>query len=344
MPISPPLPRDTRSRLADWIEVECLVAPRGVPASRLRRLWAGLDESGHETESDADGGESLETEILEEEPAAWEVEVAEELEWRNRILGSFYPFQLETSATNWRLARASEHEDQSAQAGRSCYLFCLLISALRDSRIHDDPTQNLTKQAERDFEQVATLAGGGVFGGEALAFGWPRDDGSPFRRALKNVGERLGWELCRGEPLWSTGREKDEGVDVIAWRDFSDRRPGRLLLLGQAATGKGWEKKGDEGSDLFNWFTPVPAMHYLPALFSPFPQHHECTGRKNNSFEAVARAEAWKRERKCGVVVDRLRIVEMVAARLALNGSVGATPTLRRLREWVGRACEIAGG
>ncbi len=343
MPIDPPVPRETRSRLADWIEVECLVAPDGVPAARLRRLWAGLEESGHETEHDADSGDSLDAEILEEEPTAWEVEVAEEMDWRHEILGPLYPFRLETRLTDWRLARADQHQSECVQAGRSLYLFCLLVSALRDSRIHHATGKDLTQQAERDFEQVATAAGAGVFGGEAIAFGWPRENGTPFRSALQEVGDKLGWKPRPDDPLWSSGREKDEGVDVIAWRDFSDRRPGRLLLLGQAATGRRWETKGEEGSDLFNWFTEVPAKHYIPALFSPFPQHHECTGGKNTTFEAVARAEAWKREQKCGVVLDRLRIVEMAAARLGRSGIGRTAQTLERLEEWVGRACDAAG-
>ena len=123
MPISPPVPKDTRSRLADWLEVECLVAPEGVTASRVRRLWASLDESGHETERDLDAGDVLETEILEEEPASCEAGIADEMEWRTNVLGPLYPFRLETSTANWRLVRASSHEDESVQAGRVCYLF-----------------------------------------------------------------------------------------------------------------------------------------------------------------------------------------------------------------------------
>ena len=342
MAISPPVPGDTRSRLADWIEVECVVAPAGVPASRLRRLWAALEESGHELERDVGTGESLETEILEEEPLAWEIDVAEELDWRQRMLGPLYPFQLENSATNWRLARAPGSSDESVRAGRSCYLFCLLISALRDSLIQEGPNQDLTKQAERDFEQVARTAGAGTFGGNAIAFGWPREDRTSFRDALEEVGSKLGWTPRHDNPLWSAGREKDGGVDVVAWRDFSDCRPGRLLLLGQAASGRGWERKVPEPSVFLNWFTEFRPKNYLPAVFTPFPQHHDCGGRRDHNFEDVARAEAWKREQSLGLVLDRLRIVEMAAAHMARRPSRDTTPTIRRLDEWVRRACDAA--
>ena len=344
MAISPPVPRDTRSRLADWIEVECLVAPDGVAASRLQRLWTGLEESGHETERDADTGEFLETEILEEEVANWELEVAEEMGWRERVLGPLYPFRLETDRANWRLARASSHEEESVRAGRSFYLFCLLISALRDSRIQDGPDRDLTKQAERAFERLATAAAAGTLGGEAMAFGWPREEGTSFREALEEIENKVGWKPRPDNPLWSTGKEKDAGVDVVAWRDFSDGRPGRLLLLGQAASGRGWEKKGAEPSVFLNWFTEFRPKNYLPALFVPFPQHHNCGGREDHSFEDVARAEAWKLEQSVGLVLDRVRIVEMAAAQLAQSGTGGIPPTVQRLDDWVRRACEAAGG
>ena len=344
MPISPPVPKDTRSRLADWIEVECLVSPNGVPASRVRRLWAGLDESGHDEESDPDSDEVLETEILEEEPATCESDVGEEMEWRSRVLGPLYPFRLKTLPTNWMLKCAANDQDESIQTGRSFYLFCLLVSALRDDRIRDDTAEDLTKQAERDFEHVATTAGAGLCGGEAIAFGWPREDGTPFRAALEKVGDRLGWKPRRDKPPWSSAQEKDVGVDVIAWRDFGDHGPGRLLLLGQAASGSGWEKKGLESSGLFNWFEEIPAKHYLPALFTPFPQHHGCMGRRGEDFRELSRAQAWKREQMCGLVLDRLRIVEMAADHLARNGLSETPPTLQRLEEWVRRACEAAEG
>ena len=344
MPISPPVPNDTRSRLADWIEVECLVARGGVPASRLQRLWAGLEESAHEVERDAAAGEFLETEILEEEPLTWEIEVAEEMEWRQRVLGRLYPFRLDTRLTNWKLSRAPDDNDDTVSVGRSFYLFCLLISALRDSRIEEGPDRDLTRQAERDFERVATTAGAGALGGDAIAFGWPRDDRTSFRTALEEVGSKLGWTPLHENPLWSTGKEKDAGIDVVAWRDFSDCRPGRVLLLGQAASGREWEKKGPEPSVFLNWFTEFRPKHYVPALFTPFPQHHDCGGRKDHNFEDVARAEAWKREQSLGLVVDRLRLVEMATAHLARSQGEDTPPTVQRLDEWVRRACEAAGG
>ena len=131
-------------------------------------------------------------------------------------------------------------------------------------------------------------------------------------------------------------------MDLIAWRDFADHRPGRLLLLGQAASGAGWEKKPVEPSAFFNWFTETPAKNYVPALFIPFPQHHKCVGKKDQHFEEVAREEAWKREQTCGLVLDRFRIVPLAAEHLGGKLGEGGSATLGRVEAWVRHAREAA--
>ena len=344
MPIDPPVPRDTRSRLADWLEVECLVALRGVSASRFRRFGAAPDESGHETELDQDAHERLETEILEEEPAHWEAEVADEIEWREKVLDRLYPFRLERSLTNWKLVQTTKSPDAAVQAGRLCYLFCLLLSAIRDSLIPEESNLTLSKEAPRDFERIATSASITLVGGDGFHFGWPRDKGTNLRTATVEVSRKLGWKPRSDDPLWSTGNEKDAGIDVIAWRDFEDNRPGRLLLFGQAASGAGWEKKPVELSDFLSLFTEPPFKHYVPALFTPFPQHHKCCGKDDQEFEEVARAEAWKRERTCGLVLDRFRIVPLAAEHMGGNLGKGGSATLGRVEAWVRRAREAAEG
>ena len=49
MPIDLPIPQDTRSRLAEWLELETLVRPRGVATrSDVRRLCDFIEDDGHE--------------------------------------------------------------------------------------------------------------------------------------------------------------------------------------------------------------------------------------------------------------------------------------------------------
>ena len=341
MPICEPLPNDTRSRLADWLEVESLVGSRGAGASsRVLRLFDALGDEGHDIELDEVTGDDLETEILEEKRASCADEVLEELGHRVDVLGSRYPFRLDLDdvGSRWKIMPSPDTSDDQIMAARVCYVFCLLTSAFRDNRICGTDSSSLKKATEEHFQAVAVDAAAGIMNGEAISFGWPRKSGLGFLPALKDACQRLrlGSPLEIG-PLWSQGQEKDAGIDVIAWRDFCDGRPGKLVMLGQVASGRNWAEKSvtSHTDRFFLWFTEAPTKHFIPSIFIPFPQHHECRGRSGKVFEDVAREEAWAREVSFGLVVDRLRIVEAAAARLAAHGDNSGTSTLATLNQWV---------
>ena len=78
-----------------------------------------------------------------------------------------------------------------------------------------------------------------------------------------------------------------------------------------------------ETSNFLNSFSQRPAEHFIPAIFIPFPQHHDCADRGDQRFETIAAAEAWFREQKFGIVIDRLRIVDRPRK---------ASPRCRRIR------------
>ena len=340
MPIDSPPPTDTRSRLADWLEVLALSRPRqAVTRAVLVGLRDLLDDAGHAVETEPETGEELETEILED--ARWEFAdgVLEELDYRADVLDTRYPFRIAGRGPDWSVLRARETGDAEIEAARSAYLFCLLASALRDRRIRGDETA-----LSRVFQALATEAAAGVVGGESISFGWPRPDGSKFLPALRGACDRLGSGRVRQDvPIWSSGQEKDAGIDVIAWRDFADRRPGKLVLFGQVASGHDWagksgKKKSVHKSDTPNfwrWFSEEPTEHFVPAIFIPFPQHHDCAGRADKAFENVAVAEAWLNEQKFGLVVDRLRIVDTAAKHLVASREAGDEDPLEMIDGWV---------
>ena len=346
MPIEAPLPHDTRSQLADWLEVESLVGVRGAGArSQLLRLHDVLGDDGHDIELDNVTGDTLETEILEEGRASCADEVLEELEYRAIILGSDYPFELHVVGRQWQIVHAPNGEDDRTIAAHTCYLFCLLTSAFRDNRIRGSARAPLERLMEKHFQAVATSAAAGIMNGEVISFGWPRPEGNGFRPALADASQRLGLgEPLNEVPAWSKGQEKDAGIDVIAWRDFRDGRPGKLVMLGQVASGHNWTGKAvtNDTVRFFSWFSKQPTKHFIPSIFIPFPQHHECTGREGALFEEVAQDEAWLHEQSFGLVVDRLRIVEAAAARLSTNGGGSDTSILAVLIKWVNGAVDLA--
>lgn len=345
MPIDSPAPTDTRSRLADWLEVLALSSSRQ-PATRavLVRLHDRLDDAGHDVETEPETGEELETEILEEALQEFADDVLEELEYREDVLETRYPFRIEARGPDWRVLRARGTGDAETEAARSAYLFCLLASALRNHRIRDD---DIAQALPRVFQALATEAAAGVIGGESISFGWPRPDGSAFLTALRDASDRLrlGTPL-QSVPLGSNGQPKDAGIDVIAWRDFADRRPGKPVLFGQVASGRNWTEKSvknDIPNFLNGWFSDKPTEHFVPAIFIPFPQHHDCAGCDCKKFETVAIAEARRREWTFGLVVDRLRIVDTAAKRLVSLQQAGGENPLAMMGDWIDRALTMAG-
>ena len=343
MPIDPPIPQDTRSRLADWLELETLIRPRGVATrSDVLRLYDFIEDAGHELEIDDMTGEELEREILEQGRAECADEVLAEIEHRVQVLDADYPFQFDLARQQWRLSIAAPVQNACIRAARTCYLFCLLTSALRDGRISGN-TADVQKPMANYFQAIATDAAAGVLNGHAISFGSPRPSGSGFRAALADASQqmRLGTPL-ETPPLHSNGKEKDAGIDVIAWRDFRDGRPSKLVLLGQVASGHNWKEKSvkNDAYRFLEWFSQRPIEHYVPSIFIPFPLHHECQTQAGAAFEDVAVAYAYHFERGFGIVVDRTRIVETAASRLA-EAPAGAS-TLSDLEAWMEEVLHLA--
>ena len=345
MPVNNPT-RDTRSRLADWIELQSLIKSRQVATrADFLSLCDLLDDNGRSFEIDPVTGEELETEILEDELSESAEEVLDELDFRAVVLNGYYPFKLEVRGHDWSLSPVSETGDPQIDAARLSYVFCLLTSAVRDGILPRDDSVALSGAIPDLFQAISAKAAGGVLGGEVVSFGWPRSDGSAFRQALEEACKRLRLGKPHdAAPLWSKGQEKDAGIDVIAWRDFADERPGKLVLFGQVASGNDWSNKTIENAipRFFGWFAVPPTAHYIPAIFIPFPQHHDCTGRNNEPFERVATAEAWLREQQFGLVIDRLRLVGATAQAPSCPQETAEESVTGTLSEWISDALAVA--
>jgi len=196
-------------RLADWLELNAVLSrDRNSSQGDLERAFrrAALAEYSDD--------ETIERKLLE---------VFNELEQRARAAMGAYPFEVGFGV----LRLKSGWEDFPA------YIFCLCLSYfdLRE-----------TSLAPKLFERISCLAARGYLNGEAVGFGWPRSDlPSSFSEAVMELCKRLGEgggfleqpELDR----------KDDKLDLVAWADFADRRPSKLILFGQCAAGRNWEGK-----------------------------------------------------------------------------------------------------
>ena len=346
MPVNSPPATDTRSRLADWLEILSLTKTRRTATlGDFLSLLDLLEDDGHSVETDAETGENLDGEILEDPRFAHAYEVFDELDYRSNTLKDHYPFRIEVRGSSWSITLANETENPELNAARSSYLFCLIASGIRDHRISSDPDSALLQAVPDLFQTIAVKAAAGILEGEAISFGWPRPEGSAFQPALREASERLGLgKPLEDVPLWSTGREKDAGIDIIAWRDFVDQRPGKFVLFGQVASGQNWTDKSvkNDTATFLSWFSERPTEHFIPAIFIPFPQHHTCSGREEAPFEAVAVAEAWLREQQFGLVIDRIRIVTAAAPYLVAPRHDEEQDTLSDLSDWITDALALA--
>lgn len=119
------------------------------------------------------------------------------------------------------------------------YIFCLLLSYCSDKQKRVAGLKH-----EIMFEQLACVVARRYIDGKVLRFGFPRTDlPRSFTKALGCVCCKLHeWTPFAGR----TGRQKDGGLDLLAWKPFPDGQPGKLILFGHCASGSDWDEKINE--------------------------------------------------------------------------------------------------
>ncbi len=153
----------------------------------------------------------------------------------------------------------------------SPYLFQLLVSLGFTDNHHDGTT------AYKLFGELSATAAGRYLGASssAVVFGWPRCDLPPgFCDAVSDLTSRLGEGKASADQE-NLRQSRDGGLDVVAWKEFPDRRASKLILFGQCAAGRYWKSKTHElqprrwcKRNLVRPFAvdPIPAFFVLRAL------------------------------------------------------------------------------
>ena len=117
------------------------------------------------------------------------------------------------------------------------YIFLLLLSQFG---IRAGPKKTY---GERIFEDLCRHAAEGYFGGKAHGasaenFGFPRRIlPKHFPKALDALAARVG-DFSPNDAAPGNKDQKDAKLDIVAWKSFPDRRPGKLLAFGQCAAGR----------------------------------------------------------------------------------------------------------
>ncbi len=302
--ITPPEQNHTRSANADWMELQALrAADRRSTVGDIVGVFDINDDAAGDRAVDDPDDESI-LDAGRNHPID---HLFDELQYRARVLGGAYPFTIETNPP--ALARVP---GVTSTPGRVVYLFCLLASAIRESRLQPlELTARAQARIANVFQVCASLAAGGYIVGDAVSFGFPRPSGSDFRSALRDTYRRFGAGVVRQTvPAgWPTAA-KDDGIDVIAWRHHPDRMPGKLYLLGQCASGRNWREKSavDRIPQFHGWFSIPPATHCLPSMFIPFTLHRDLADDPATTFDAMLANRHLRDEQRYGIVFDRCRI------------------------------------
>jgi hypothetical protein len=89
---------------------------------------------------------------------------------------------------------------------------------------------------------------------------------------------------------------KDDKVDLVAWRDFKDKWPSKLVMFGQCAAGADWLSKDRELAPQAFWDQWMSEGKVSQLLRSFYMPHR-------------IRKDLWnKRARRTGLLFDRCRV------------------------------------
>lgn len=291
-----PLPQTPVSaiKLADWLELGALVSSD--TSSSAGDLERALRASGLLDSDEGRADEAIEQKTLE---------VFAELDSRLVAAGPGYPFTIDRSILNLS-------EDWGAYLP---YVFCLCLSYFGWRH-----PPGYTIFPTRIFEHLSTIAAKNYVAGNAVRFATPRI-GLPSRFNLAiNV-------LCRdlikeggGYKDSTPKRSGDRTLDVVAWREFRDDSPGKLLLFGQCASGANWVEKLSEhqpGAFCAQWMLTIPLVEPLKAFFIP----HRV---EEDDWEWYSR--------RAGIIFDRCRLSSWIA--VPDGGGLGSSQIATDCEAW----------
>ena len=97
---------DTRSALADWMELQAITQPRGLATPATLSTFLDIVSDGaseHDDVFDTEAQELLDNDIIEESRSDIIQSTFEELEYRQTLLGESYPFQVSDRGTRLEL-------------------------------------------------------------------------------------------------------------------------------------------------------------------------------------------------------------------------------------------------
>jgi hypothetical protein len=317
-----------RTKIADWMELEALVAPDGrIPFGTLVSATA-LTENEQK--------DDIAEEDMDEDRLV--LRAQGEIARRRDTMGDDYPFRIDENG------RGLNFVSPVSKAG-SVYLFCLFLSHATDRDIISQAQSPKITNATRDlFQACATVAAGGYVGGPAMSFGFPRPDGATFLKTLKRVYKLFGDGKPHKKPRVAAARAiKDNGIDIIAWRRSIDGLPCTFYLIAQVASGGNWHEKSVIPDRLHfhqYWFEHPPGSQPQDAMFVPFglaPEEPE----EGTSYEDLLVDHMQSVAHKFGTLIYRDRLAGYAAIGLKLfddgEENIERVDDIKKIVKWVSK-------
>ena len=293
-----PSARPPEHELADYAELVCW-EQGGTSMNALSADLGRLEENdysrGLSEEEDAPDLGRLDARnssggVPEEEKVPQIVEGAYlEIERRKEACRDGYPFIV--GEQGYTL-----HDNQEARNHKQIiYKYLLLATRLNmnNNRKHADIDgslllEKLAAEAARDY--LGTRAESIVFGTAA---------GSDFQGKINDLCKRINdGDKFHNRNSCSTSKQDDK-LDVVAWKHFADRLPGKLIAFGQCKSGTNYRDELTQlQPDVFcrNWLFSPPALTPVRMFFVA---------------EAVSRLDWGSVSSAAGLLFDRCRIVDI---------------------------------
>lgn len=260
--------------IADYIEFCALKNSDGTCS--IAGLRAAL--SAPEDEIDINGTEAGDDAVLNKLSGAL-VENSE----RNTVF-SGYPFTINKNSLCCKNVLTGKE---------AYYVFLLLANRLNMQTEKIQGGQNATDLFERLCRYVISEYLGGHCKSEVLGTSGSND----FDIKVNDILRKMDFPGCYKKPYGGTGKEKDGGIDIIAWIPFEDRKDSLLIALGQCKTGSNWERflKKNEFFSKYTTYTPYVNPIYFFFVTEDFGEYK------------------WEeRSKDAGVLFDRRRILEFI--------------------------------
>ena len=273
-PAGTPSSRPPEHELADYAELVCW--EQG--STSINALSADL---GRLDENDYSGG------VPEEEKIPQVVgEAYHEIERRKEACRDGYPFVIgEHGYTLHASQKAGNHK-------HIIYKYLLLATRLNMNANRKHANIDGTHL----FEELASEAAREYLGARAESIVFGTAAGSNFPGKVNDLCKRI----KDGDQYYkrSSASPRDGKLDVVAWKHFADRLPGKLIVFGQCKTGTNYRDELTQlQPDVFcrNWLFSPPALTPVRMFFVA---------------EAISRLDWGSVSSEAGLLFDRCRIVD----------------------------------